>query len=92
MNAIRTRSLLDRADIVVVRFAGKYCEWNAAFDAGYACAQGKPLITLHDDDLIHALKEVDSAALAVAQTPQQVAASLEYVVSDLSPSPQPIGI
>ena len=36
VNAIRTRSLIADADIVVVRFGEKYRQWNAAFDAGYA--------------------------------------------------------
>ena len=47
MNAIRTKTLLQDADIVVVRFGEKYRQWNAAFDAGYASALGKPIITLH---------------------------------------------
>src|SRR6266487_5946296 len=38
LNAIRTRTLLERADVVVVRFGDKYKQWNAAFDAGYAAA------------------------------------------------------
>ena len=42
INAIRTRTLLEKADIVVVRFGEKYKQWNAAFDAGYAAALGKP--------------------------------------------------
>ena len=44
MNAVRTEPLLRRADVVVVRFGEKYKQWNAAFDAGYAAALGKPLI------------------------------------------------
>jgi YtoQ family protein len=80
VNAIRTRTLIDRADVVVVRFGEKYRQWNAAFDAGYAAALGKPVITLHDPDLTHALKEVDGAALAVAQTPEQVVRILAYAV------------
>jgi YtoQ family protein len=79
VNAIRTRSLIDRADVVVVRFGDKYRQWNAAFDAGYAAARAKPVITLHDPELTHALKEVDAAAMAVAQTPEQVAHLLAYV-------------
>lgn len=47
MNAIRTKTLLQDADIVVVRFGEKYRQWNAAFDAGMATALGKPVITLH---------------------------------------------
>ncbi len=81
MNAIRTRTLISAADIVVVRFGDKYRQWNAAFDAGYAAALGKSLIVLHGPDHAHALKEVDAAALAVAETPEQVAAILDYVVT-----------
>ena len=81
LNAIRTRSLLESADIVVVRFGDKYRQWNAAFDAGYAAANGIPLVTLHDEALNHALKEVDAAAAAVAATPEQVVRVLRYVIS-----------
>lgn len=80
INAIRTRTLLDKADVVVVRFGEKYKQWNAAFDAGYAAALGKPLIILHPDEHAHALKEVDAAALAVARTPDQVVSILRYVI------------
>jgi len=80
VNAIRTRTLLERSDVVVVRFGDKYRQWNAAFDAGYATAKGKPLIVLHDPVLNHALKEVDGAALAVAQTPEQVVRLMSYVI------------
>ena len=82
LNAIRTRTLIERADIVVVRFGDKYRQWNAAFDAGYAVAQGKPVITLHDASLSHALKEVDGAALAVAETPDQVVRILTYTITE----------
>ena len=47
INAIRTRRLIERADVIVVRFGDKYKQWNAAFDAGYAAALNKPIITLH---------------------------------------------
>jgi YtoQ family protein len=80
INAIRTRTLIESADVVVVRFGDKYRQWNAAFDAGLAVALGKPLITLHDEALTHALKEVDAAAAAVAQTPEQVVEILHYVI------------
>ncbi|MDB2454018.1 YtoQ family protein [Planktomarina temperata] len=81
LNAIRTRTGIEQADVVVVRFGEKYKQWNAAFDAGYAAALGKPLIVMHQDEHQHALKEVDAAALVVAQTPQQVAAALRYVMT-----------
>jgi len=80
INAIRTRKGLADADIVVVRFGDQYKQWNAAFDAGYAAALGKSLIILHGPDHQHALKEVDAAALAVVQTPDQVVAILRYVL------------
>ena len=80
VNAIRTKTMIEAADIVVVRFGDKYKQWNAAFDAGYAAALGKSIITLHDDSLIHPLKEVDAAALAVAETPAQVVEILTYVL------------
>ena len=81
LNAIRIRTGIEQADVVVVRFGEKYKQWNAAFDAGYAAALGKPLIVMHQDEHQHALKEVDAAALVVAQTPQQVAAALRYVMT-----------
>ena len=80
INAIRTRTLLAEADVVVVRFGEKYKQWNAAFDAGQAAALGKALITLHGAELNHALKEVDAAANAVASTPEQVVELLSYVM------------
>ena len=81
VNAIRTRTLIADADVVVVRFGEKYRQWNAAFDAGFAAALGKPLIVMHADEHRHALKEVDAAALAVAATPEQVARVLAYVIT-----------
>lgn len=80
VNAIRTRTLIERADVVIVRFGEQYRQWNAAFDAGYAAALGKPLVTLHPEQHDHALKEVDRAALAVAREPEQVVAVLRYVI------------
>jgi YtoQ family protein len=81
VNAIRTQTLIRGADIVVVRFGDKYRQWNAAFDAGFAAALGKPVVTLHDTDLDHALKEVDRAAQGTARTAEQVVDVLRYVIS-----------
>ena len=86
VNAIRTRTLIEAADIVVVRFGEKYKQWNAAFDAGYAAALGKALIVLHGPDHQHALKEVDAAALAVAEEPEQVVEILRYVLTGKLPA------
>ena len=81
VNAIRTKTLLENCDVAVVRFGDKYKQWNAAFDAGYCAASGTPYITLHDESLIHPLKEVDAAAMAWATTPEQVVAILQYTIS-----------
>ena len=86
LNAVRSRLLLARADVVVARFGEHYKQWNAAFDAGWAVANGTPLITMHPESLDHALKEIDAAALVVARTAQQVAEALRYVVSGDLPS------
>ena len=80
LNSVRTGTLIAAADVVVVRFGEKYRQWNAAFDAGYAAALGKPIITLHPPEYDHALKEVDAAARAVARDPDQVVQALAYVI------------
>ena len=82
VNAIRTKNMMQKCDIAIIRFGDKYKQWNAAFDAGYCAALAKPYITLHDEDIIHPLKEVDAAAMAWAQTPEQVVELLKYVTSD----------
>jgi YtoQ family protein len=86
VNAIRTQTLIRQADMAVVRFGDRYRQWNAAFDAGFAAALGKPVITLHDPELDHALKEVDRAAQATARTAQQVVDVLRYVIAGELPS------
>lgn len=82
VNAIRTKNMIQKCDIAIIRFGDKYKQWNAAFDAGYCAALGKPYITLHAEDIIHPLKEVDAAAMAWAQTPEQIVELLKYIVSD----------
>ena len=81
LNAIRTRTALSRADVVVVRFGEKYKQWNAAFEAGFASALGKSLIILHSEEHQHALKEVDTAALAVTSSTEEVIKILNYVIN-----------
>jgi YtoQ family protein len=81
VNAVRTQTLLQRADVVVVRFGEKYKQWNAAFDAGYAAALGKPVVTLHPPEHDHALKEIDRAAMATAREPEQVVEILSYAIA-----------
>ena len=82
VNGIRTKTMMQKCDIAVVRFGDQYKQWNAAFDAGYCAAIGKPYITLHDENIIHPLKEVDAAAMAWAQTPEQVVEILKYASDD----------
>ncbi len=73
--------MLESCDLAVVRFGDKFKQWNAAFDAGYCAALGTPYITLHDEDIIHPLKEVDAQAMAWAMTPEQVVEILKYTIS-----------
>lgn len=80
VNAIRTRTMIEQADLVVVRFGDKYKQWNAAFDAGYCAALAKPYITLHSEDIVHPLKEVDAGAQAWCTTTDQVVETLRYVL------------
>jgi len=82
VNAIRTKTLIENCDLMVVRFGDKYKQWNDEREAGWCAALGKPYITLHDEDIIHPLKEVDGAAMAWAQTPEQVVEILKYVTSE----------
>lgn len=81
INAIRTKTLIENCDVAVIRFGDKFKQWNAAFDAGYCAALGTPYITLHNEDIIHPLKEVDAAAFGWATTPEQIVEILKYVVS-----------
>ena len=78
LNAIRTRTAIEKSDVVIVKFGEKYKQWNAAFDAGYAAALGKSIVVMHGDENQHALKEIDAAALAVTRTPDEVAEILFY--------------
>ena len=82
VNAIRTKTMIAKCDMAVIRFGDKFKQWNAAFDAGQCAALGKPYITLHNADIIHPLKEVDGAAMAWAQAPAQVVEILKYVTGD----------
>jgi YtoQ family protein len=81
VNAIRTSTLIEKCGIVVIRFGDKYKQWNAAFDADYCAAKGKPYITLHDEGIIHPLKEVDAATHAWATNPEQVIEILKYITN-----------
>ena len=81
VNGIRTRTLIEGCDLAIVRFGDKYKQWNAAFEAGYLAALNKPYITLHDEAIIHPLKEVDASSMAWAKTPEEVVEVLKYVTT-----------
>ncbi|MDC0045461.1 YtoQ family protein [Pelagibacteraceae bacterium] len=81
INAIRTRTAINKADVVIVRFGKKYKQWNAAFDAGYASALNKSLIIMHEDENQHALKEVDAAANAVTKNTEEIVNILKYSIT-----------
>ncbi|WP_417881000.1 YtoQ family protein [Vibrio sp.] len=80
VNAIRIQKQIKQCDLAIIRFGDKYKQWNAAFDAGYCAALDKPYITLHSEDIIHPLKEVDASAQAWAINPQQVVDILSYLL------------
>ena len=79
VNAIRIKTQLEQCDLAIIRFGDKYKQWNAAFDAGYCAALGTPYITLHDESIIHPLKEVDAQAMAWAQNTDQVVEIIRYL-------------
>ena len=80
INSIRTKKLIKDSDVIIVKFGEKYKQWNAAFDAGYASALNKSIIVIHNEDHLHALKEVNAAASAVASDQKQVVRILKYVL------------
>ena len=80
VNIIRTKTLIEKSDLAVIRFGEKYKQWNAAFDAGYCAATGTPYVTLHADDIVHPLKEVDGSAMAWTKTTDQVVEILKYII------------
>lgn len=79
INAIRIKTGIEAADIVIVKFGEKYRQWNAAFDAGYCAAMGKPYIVIHPEEFTHALKEVDAQAMAVAKNEDEVIKILTHL-------------
>ena len=79
INAIRIKTLIENCDLAIIRFGDKYKQWNAAFDAGFCAALGKPYLTLHSEDIVHPLKEVDGAAMGWAQSPEQIVTILTYI-------------
>lgn len=81
INAIRIKTGIQKADLVVIKFGEKYRQWNAAFDAGQAAALGKPYVVIHPEEYNHALKEVDAQAMVVANNSTQVIEIIKYVTT-----------
>ena len=81
INQVRIRTGIEKADLVIIRFGEKYRQWNAAFDAGYCAAIGKPYLVIHPEEFIHALKEVDNGAFGVAQTIRQAVEVINYLTT-----------
>lgn len=81
VNSIRIKTLINDCDLAIIRFGDKYKQWNAAFDAGMCAALGKPYLTLHSEDIVHPLKEVDGAAMGWAKTPEQVVEVIRYLTT-----------
>ena len=79
VNTLRTRVLMERADLTVAFFGPEYKQWNTAADAGWALAAGLPLILVRSEDLIHALKELDALATLTVESLDQAADAVAYV-------------
>jgi len=79
VNTLRTRVLMQRADLVVAYFGPKYKQWNTAADAGAALAQGLPLVLVRAEEHTHALKELDALASLTVQTLEQAAQAVAYI-------------
>ena len=81
INSIRTKTMIEKSDIVIIRFGDKYKQWNAAFDAGISIGLNKQIITIHDESLDHALKEIDASANAVCRDNIQAIKALKYITT-----------
>jgi YtoQ family protein len=79
VNTLRTRVLMQRADLAVAYFGDRYRQWNTAADAGAAVAAGLPLILVRDPDLLHALKELDALATVTVENLEQAAEAIAYI-------------
>jgi len=79
VNTLRTRVLMQRADLCVAFFGPKYKQWNTAADAGAAVAQGLPLVLVRPEEHVHALKELDALATLAVETLEQAAQAIAYI-------------
>ena len=79
VNTLRTRVLMQRAEMVVAYFGPKYKQWNTASDAGAALAAGLPLLLVRSSEHVHALKELDALATLTVETLEQAAQAIAYI-------------
>ena len=79
VNTLRTRVLMQRADLCVAYFGPEYKQWNTASDAGAAVASGLPLILVRAEEHVHALKELDALATLTVETLEQAAQAIAYI-------------
>ena len=79
VNTLRTRVLMQRADLCVAYFGPKYKQWNTASDAGAALAGGLPLVLVRAEEHVHALKELDALAALTVQTLEQASQAIAYI-------------
>ncbi|MDH3270471.1 MAG: YtoQ family protein [Gemmatimonadota bacterium] len=79
VNTLRTRVLMQRADLCIAFFGPKYKQWNTASDAGAAVASGLPLLLVRAEEHIHALKELDALATLTVETLEQAAQAVGYI-------------
>jgi YtoQ family protein len=79
VNTLRTRVLMQRADMCIAFFGPKYKQWNTASDAGAAVASGLPLILVRAEEHVHALKEMDALATLTVESLEQAAQAVAYI-------------
>jgi YtoQ family protein len=79
VNTLRTRVLMQRADLCVAYFGPKFKQWNTAADAGAAIASGLPLVLIRPEEHVHALKELDALATLTVETLDQAAEAIAYI-------------
>jgi len=79
VNTLRTRILMQQADLAVAYFGPKYRQWNTAMDAGFALALDLPLILVRDPEHTHALKEIDALASFTVEMLEQAAQAVAYI-------------
>ena len=79
INNLRTEVMMKKSDVVIALFGEEYKQWNTAMDASRAVAEGKPLIIIRPEKLIHPLKEISNKANVVCESVEQAVSVLEYI-------------